>query len=277
MLIVDSQVHIWSENTPKHPWPKDHSQPHRVVPLMADELLREMNQARVDRTVLVPPYWQGDSNDFSLEAFRKHPDRFAVMGRIDTSNEASKEKIATWRAEPGLLGIRVVPRRDNVRAQWDSGKIDWLWAECAKARVPLMVLIDIAQTDQLISVVRRYPDIKIILDHLCLPSRAKDQDAFGNIEPVLALAQYPQIAVKASSMPSFTNDIYPFKGLHTQIRRVYDAFGPKRMFWGSDLSQLPCTYTQAKHLFTNELVWLTTEDKEWIMGRGICEWIGWPI
>jgi predicted TIM-barrel fold metal-dependent hydrolase len=23
--------------------------------------------------------------------------------------------------------------------------------------------------------------------------------------------------------------------------------------------------------------WLTREDKEWIMGLGVCEWLGWPM
>ena len=30
-------------------------------------------------------------------------------------------------------------------------------------------------------------------------------------------------------------------------------------------------------LFTGELPWLSDEDKEWIMGRAICEWLGWPL
>jgi len=30
------------------------------------------------------------------------------------------------------------------------------------------------------------------------------------------------------------------------------------------------------HLFTEELPWLSGQDKEWIMGRAICEWLGWP-
>ena len=30
-------------------------------------------------------------------------------------------------------------------------------------------------------------------------------------------------------------------------------------------------------MFTEELPWLTEEDKEWIMGRGVCEWLGWAV
>jgi hypothetical protein len=30
-------------------------------------------------------------------------------------------------------------------------------------------------------------------------------------------------------------------------------------------------------MFTEEIPWLTANDKDWIMGRGVCEWLGWKI
>jgi hypothetical protein len=47
------------------------------------------------------------------------------------------------------------------------------------------------------------------------------------------------------------------------------------MFWGTDWSRLPCSYRQGVTMFTEELSWLSAEDKEWIMGRGVGEWLGW--
>ena len=70
-------------------------------------------------------------------------------------------------------------------------------------------------------------------------------------------------------------DKYPFRNLHPYIRQAFDAFGPKRTFWGTDLSRLPCTYQQGVTLFTEELPWLKGQDLEWVMGRGVCEWLGW--
>ena len=49
------------------------------------------------------------------------------------------------------------------------------------------------------------------------------------------------------------------------------------MFWGSDFTRLPCTYRQCLTHFTEELPWLSATDKEWIMGRGVCEWLGWKV
>jgi len=30
-------------------------------------------------------------------------------------------------------------------------------------------------------------------------------------------------------------------------------------------------------MFAEEMSWLTHDDLEWIMGRALCEWIGWKI
>jgi hypothetical protein len=47
--------------------------------------------------------------------------------------------------------------------------------------------------------------------------------------------------------------------------QVYDAFGPQRLFWGSDLSRSPIPYRQHVTLVTEEILWLTADDKTWIM------------
>ena len=80
MLITDAQVHIWRANTPERPW-RAGEKSHREPPLDADELLREMGAAGVNRAVLVPPFLDGDRNDLVLDAVRLHPGRFAAMGR----------------------------------------------------------------------------------------------------------------------------------------------------------------------------------------------------
>ena len=223
MMVVDAQVHIWAPNTPERPWPARH-EPHKPQPITAGNLLAEMKAAGVDKCVLVPPSWEGERNDVCFAAAQKHPDKFAVMGRLDPEDPASRGMIAGWRKQPGMLGLRFTFHRPFLR--------------------PLL-------------------------------AEGKDEEAFKDIGNVLALAKRPNVAVKASCLPHYTTDQYPFKKLDSYIRRVYDAFGPKRVFWGSDLSRLPCTYRQSLTYLTEETPWLTAGDKEWITGRGLCEWLGW--
>ena len=101
--------------------------------------------------------------------------------------------------------------------------------------------------------------------------RKQDEEAFRDLDKLLAMARRPNVAVKASALPCYTTDPYPYRRLHPYIRRVYDAFGPQRMFWGSDMSRLPCTYRQAITMFTEEMPWFSTDDLDWIMGRGLSE------
>ena len=92
-----------------------------------------------------------------------------------------------------------------------------------------------------------------------------------------ALAEFPNLAVKVSCPPYHSTEAYPFPALHPYVRRVHDAFGPRRMFRGSDLSRLPCTYWQMITMFTEEMQWLPAADLEWIMGRAVCDRLVWPL
>ena len=272
MFIVDSQVHIWAASTPERPWPvRDPPQvPHRPVPFSKDDLLREMDAAGVHRAVIVPPDWEGGRNDVGLEAARLHPDRFAVMGALDIGAPGARGQIATWRLQPGMLGLRL-----TFKIQGNS-KDDWLWAEAEAAGVPIM-MVSGKQLHLVDRAAERHPGLKLVIDHLAVLGGKKDDEAFADLDALLALAKRPNVAVKASALPRISTDSYPYRRLHPHIRRVYDAFGPKRMFWGSDRTKLPCPYRQAITMFTEEIPWLTAEDKEWIMGRGLCEWLGWKL
>ena len=40
---------------------------------------------------------------------------------------------------------------------------------------------------------------------------------------------------------------------------------------------MPCSYRQCVTFFTEELPWLKGRDLELVMGRGLCDWIGWDL
>lgn len=275
--IVDSQVHIWGANIPERPWPTNHHPPHRPIPFSMGDLLGEMDRAGVRRVVIVPPSWEGFRNDLALEAARRHPDRFGVMGLIDTSLPASRGLMAAWRRQPGMLGVRLIFARPHQRPILSEGRAEWLWEEAEREGVPIMLLIDPEQAGLVEGIAERHPGLRLVLDHLCIPARAKDDEAFQGLDKVLALARRPNVAVKATALPRYSTEPYPYRNLQPHLRRVYDAFGPRRVFWGSDLTSLPCSYSQAIAMFTETIPWLTAGDKEWIMGRAVCEWLGWPL
>lgn len=281
MLIVDAQVHLWAADAPQRPWPKGAGAQgpaaHRTPPLGADEMLREMDAAGVDRAVIVPPLWEGRRNDLALAAAKAHPQRFAVMGRLDPAVPAARGCIAAWRDQPGMLGLRFALHSPALSPLLAEGRMDWVWDEAERAGVPIYVLVSHAQLPLIDAVAGRYPGLRIVIDHFALTGSARDAEAFRDFDKLLALAKRPNVAAKASALPCFSSDRYPYRALHGYVRRACDAFGPRRLFWGADLSRSPISYRQNVSMFRDEMPWLSAEDREWIMGRGVCEWLGWPV
>ncbi len=277
MTIIDAQVHIWRAETAERPYIKeDASKPHRPIPLTYDSLLREMSAAGIDRVILVPPSWEGYRNDYALEAARKYPDRFAVMGKVPLNDPASKSKLPTWLEQPGMLGFRISFRHSGTHSFLDDGTADWFWADCERYDIPVMIFAPFAVA-KIGAIAEHHPGLRVIVDHMGLNVQWRGKDLAPGIDVLLKFARMKNVGVKASCLPCYVAEPYPFPTLHPQIRRVVDAFGPQRIFWGTDLSQMPCSYRQAVTLFTDELGFLSAQDKEWIMGRALAHWLRWPL
>jgi predicted TIM-barrel fold metal-dependent hydrolase len=270
MLIVDSQVHLWVAGRIVTPGNAHHL--HQAV-FSKDDLLPRMDAAGVDRVVIVPPGW--DSNDHAIEAARLHPDRFAVMGRIALDRPESRALLPGWKQQPGMLGLRLVFNPENS-ALLTEGKADWIWPEAERLGIPIMVLAP-NLLQEIKDVAQRHPALRLTIDHLGVTRNAKGDAAFAHLPQILELAKYPNIAVKASGLALYSGAPYPFRNIDKYVRQVVDTFGPHRVFWGTDLSRMPCSYRQCVTHFTEELPWLSEADKELIMGRALCDWIGWKL
>src|SRR5262245_47154683 len=105
-LIVDAQVHLWKAESPDWPWVPG-MKPQMPEPFTMEKLVPLMDEAGVDRAVIVPPSWPGDRNDYGIEAAKRYPNRFAVMGRIPLKNPESAALLPRWKEQPGMLGVRV--------------------------------------------------------------------------------------------------------------------------------------------------------------------------
>jgi hypothetical protein len=47
------------------------------------------------------------------------------------------------------------------------------------------------------------------------------------------------------------------------------------MFWGTDITKMPCSWRQCVTQFTDELPWLGAADQPLVMGEALCAWWGW--
>jgi predicted TIM-barrel fold metal-dependent hydrolase len=284
-LIVDSQVHVWKAESPDRPWPAGGAaRAHLAEPFGYERLRSLMDEAEVDRAILVPPSWEGDWNDYALEAARKFPERFAVMGRIRLNDPASARLLPKWKDAPGMLGIRLTFL--GPQASWlGDGTAGWFWPAAERAGLAVMCLIRHGPAD-LAPIAERHPGLTLIVDHMGLAGElhigvrdeaSKVRLRAAVIDQTAMLSRYPNVSVKLSSAPAYSAEAYPFRDMASHIRRVVEAYGPKRCYWGTDLTKTIAAVPYRDHIryFTEALPFLSEDDKDWIMGRAILTRLGW--
>lgn len=276
MLITDAQIHVWEVDRPDRPWPKEAERTPPQLPngFSAEEALAQMDAAGVDRVVIVPPSWIGENNATALEAAARYPVRFAVMGRFDPRPPDARVQLERWLDQPHMLGIRMTFHTPPFAGMLDDGSLDWFWAACERLAIPLMVYVPGA-AEKVQPVAERHPELRLVLDHMARPGGRRGPAAFADIDALLALARYPNVLVKVSSVPNYSAEPYPFRDLHPFLRRIYDSFGPRRLLWGSDLTRLTSSYRECLDLFRVALDFLSTEDNEWILGKTAATVLGW--
>lgn len=268
MLIVDAQVHVWKDGRP--------AAHHRQTPFLPDELLREMDAAGVSRVVLVPPGWAVDGAALPLQAARDHPDRFAVMGRLSLTRPESRAAAPRWLETPGMLGLRLnLGRGEGSGWRNDDGSPGWIWAAAERAGVPLGIVANGVLPD-IAPIVAAHPRLRVTICHLGVDAAGpRDAAAFSHLPDLLALARSPNVAVQASTVPATSSEAYPFRNVHEHLRTIFEAFGPRRFFWGTDFTRLQCRYRDCVTLFTEELPFLSGADLDLVMGRALCDWLDW--
>jgi len=258
--IVDAQVHLWKT---EEDWRVLGMKPQMPEPFTIEKLVPLMDQAGVDRVVVVPP---GDRNDYALEAAKRYPNRFAVMGRIPLKTPQAAPLLPKWKEQPGMLGVRLT----------DSAP-DWFWSEAEKAGLPVMFLTP-GRNAELARVAERHPQLQVITDHMGISGDIVKKGRLADaISQTASLAKYSNVSVKLSAAPNYSSEAYPFRDFTPHIKRLFDAYGPKRCYWGTDITYGydKATYKQRITHFTEELSFLSEEDKDWVMGKSILERLRW--
>lgn len=270
MRIVDAQIHTWGQGLPSN---MSHIQVTHYTPA---EAIAQMDAGGVHAAVIHPPGWDPNSTQMAFDAVRDYPGRFAIMGHLPL-DESAREHMADWRKQPGMLGLRYTFLHDPARQALADGQYDWLFAACEQHGIPVATLA----TDSLEVLGRlaeRHPGLKLTIDHLGGRgglTTLKDEAAMTHIPRLLALAKLPNVAVKATGAPGYSAEAYPFPKMLGYLHQIYDAFGPHRMFWGTDITKMPCSWEQCVSMFTDNMPWLNADDKRLIMGDALCAWWGW--
>ena len=238
-----------------------------------DVLVYQMDQNRVDHAVLIQHRGMFDST-YLLACMNRYPGRFKVVAIVDGSKDDASQKLEQLAFE-GISGIRLNPMERSKGNDPLS-----LWKHAANIGMVASVLGTVEEfaSKEFFKLVSSVPDLTIVIEHLA-GVRSQDKKSLKVYRQALNLADYPNVKIKVGGLgeicerPNHLLNQFYMDDNSGVIEMALEAFGIKRMMWGSDYPPVSNRegYGNALDGIKTHPAFKTDEDRDWIMGRTAIE------
>jgi predicted TIM-barrel fold metal-dependent hydrolase len=289
MPVIDTHMHVWAKAGVGYPFPHPYQSDFKTPPHdgTLEMLIEDMDTRDCTHAVLVQVIYHGWDNRYIADCVRRHPNRLKAHGLIDPTDPKVADKLEYWIKEHGLVGMRFSPL---YYADGKHGGDGWLsadethhlWRRAEKLAAIFNFFIRPRQLPQLEGMVRVHPQARIILDHFSQVDLAA-VDPEPEIRLLLGMAKYPNVWAKVSELSSVSKSkSYPFADAYPFVKRVYEAFGPDRLLFGTGYPGDARTHYKRPSLdkeidlMRNEIPFFTAEDRDKILGRNAAKLWGFP-
>lgn len=285
--VVDTHMHVWANDASRYPFPHPYQPDFRTPPHegTVEMLMEDMDRHGCTHAVLVQVIFHGWDNRYIADCVRRFPRRLRAHGLIDPTDPQVADKLEFWMREHGLHGMRFSPIYYQNGQHGGDGWLDAdhthaLWRRAEKLNAIFNFFIAPPQLPRLETMVRAHPGVRVIIDHLSQMD-LKAADPEPDFRRLLAMARYPNVWVKVSELSSVSRSgKYPFADAFPYVQRVYEAFGPDRLLFGTGY---PGTARAGYHRppldqeinwFRRELPFLPPADQDKILGGNAMRWWG---
>lgn len=234
--VIDTHVHVWANDPARfpfaHPTQRNFQPP--ALAGTAEMLLEEMERHGIDFAVLVQVIYYGWDNRYLAEVLSRHPHHFRAQGLIDPTAPDVAARLEFWMREHRFSGMRLSPIYYKGREEWmTSAAHHELWRKAAKLGAIFNFFIAAPQLARLDTMLAAHPDVKVVIDHLARVDLA-GPDADAEVAQLAALARHRNVWVKISELNLLSpSKKAPYADTWPCLRRVYEAFGPDRLIWGT--------------------------------------------
>jgi predicted TIM-barrel fold metal-dependent hydrolase len=269
--IIDIHPHVISTDEkryPRAPIGGHQSDWSRERPVTFDQMIAAQNAAGVSKAALVQASTcYGHDNSYVADAVNAHPERFTGVFSCDVLGADARETMAHWMAK-GLTGMRLFTTGSTM-----PGQADWLddprsfpaWKLAEEKSLPVCLQMTAKGIPQLVNVLKRFPALGVILDHLARPVQ-EDGPPYQGADSLWGLAQYPNVFLKVTER----NLVGARAGKATPetfFGRLVSDFGASRIAWGSNFPASEKSLADLVKLAQDTLAFLPARDREWIFAR----------
>lgn len=270
-MIVDTHAHVISSDTqryPNAPLGGHKSDWSRERPVSTEQMIAAMDGAGIAKSVLVQASTcYGHDNSYVADAAAAHPDRFTGVFSVDVLAPDAPERIRYW-AGRKLSGMRLFTAGSTMpnQADWvDEPRSFPAWECASELGIPVCLQMTVKAIPQLIRMLKRFPHVSVILDHLAKPTLSDGPPYAGALE-VFRLAEYKNLYLKLT--PRTIAEAQSGKATpETFFPLLVSKFGASRIAWGSNYPASEGTLPELVKLSQMGLSALTVEERDWIFAQ----------
>lgn len=236
-------------------------------PVTFEQLVAAMDEAGVAKAAIVHSSTvYGFNNDYVADVIADHAGRFTGVFSVDVLAEDAPAKIRYWVSRK-LTGLRIYSGGSNITmdTRLDDPRSFPAW-ECAQdLGITVCVSLFPAKLPELLVMIRRYPNVRVVIDGLLKPP-IEEGPPYRGSEYVFDLARYPNVFLKLS-----TNNVRTSRrGNATPesfFARLVAELGASRIAWCSNFPASKGTLMQMVSEAKEALAALSAADQEWIFHR----------
>ncbi|MBI3973092.1 MAG: amidohydrolase family protein [Chloroflexi bacterium] len=232
-----------------------------------ESLVDQMFRHRVDHAVLVQHAGEFD-NRYLIECAQRFPNRFAIACLVDATQPDAAGRLSVWvERSPAVQGVRL-----NLGPLFGGAPgAEALWQRADELGLNVSVagsLRDLA-SPEMVSLAERFKRARLHVEHLGHPD-PKAPAPFETYRKAMSLARFPHVSLKVSGFYSFTTSQWaPYVDTLRFVEIALEAFGPRRMMWGSDFPPVSGRegYHNALRFAAHHVPLPSYEDRAYLLGR----------
>ncbi len=236
--VIDVHTHVIAQDNiryPLAPLSGHQSEWSRERPVSHEQMIAAMDQAGIDRVSLVQASTcYGNDNSYVADAVAARPERFSGVFSVNLAAPDAISTIAYWR-DRGLRSLRVFIAGHTAAdqgARLDDPRVYPAWAHAQEHRIPINVQLRAEGLPQLVSLLQRFPQAIVLLDHFARPV-LNDGAPYALADSLWALARFDNLAFKYTTHNVRESAQAPATQA-SFARRMVSEFGAQRIAWGSN-------------------------------------------
>jgi predicted TIM-barrel fold metal-dependent hydrolase len=262
--LVENTTHMFADDQTRFPFHPNAT--YKPQPLTVEAYSKFVRESKLDHTVIVQSEVYQDDHRYLEYCFAHEPSPGFFKGTclfdpIDPQTPARIGELVR-RLPKRIVGIRIHTLNDAGVAPTTDGPMRNRDLRSEGMKNTWKKMSDLGLLVQMQTIARHAPEIgvlasqfremPVLIDHLALPARGTPAE----YDEILKLASIPKVYMKVSSLTEKDKPL---------VRRLYNAYGPDRLIWGSFGSNMKA-FERALALFDFVFDFPSEEDRIKIRG-----------